>query len=150
MSLKHTNEALQRIAKVILNMVDPDIIVWKERNDTPSNRERYRAATIIADRLCGAVANPIIRNAQEARQLNAIEKWLTKRDYDELPEEERGRFEDMPLGTFSFRMNVHGRTGRNRRSCQCSCGRSNHAQKRPIPEICHYSWRQNLQAISPT
>ena len=97
---KQTNEALQRIAKVIIKMVDPDIIVWKERDDAPSNRERYRAATIIADRLCGAVANPIIRNAQEARQLGIIEKWLTKRGYDELPAEKRGRFEDMPPGTF--------------------------------------------------
>ena len=105
---KQTNEALRRIAKVILKMVDPDIIVWKERDDAPSNRERYRAATIIADRLCGAVANPIIRNAQEARQLSVIEKWLTKRGYDELPTEKRGRFEDMPSGTFSFRMNVPG------------------------------------------
>ena len=31
--------------------------------------EIHRAATIVADRLCGAVANPIIRNAREKRQL---------------------------------------------------------------------------------
>ena len=91
---------------VIQNMVDPDIIVWKDREDAPSNQERYRAATIIADRLCGAVANPIIRNAQEARQLDAIENWLVKRRYDKLRTEERGSFEDMPPGTFTFRMNV--------------------------------------------
>ena len=106
MPTKQTRESLQRIATVILGMVDPDIIVWKEHDNEPSNKERYRAATIIADRLCGAVANPIIRNAQETRQLDAIEKWLTKRRYDKLPAEERGNFEDMPPGTFSFRMNV--------------------------------------------
>ena len=103
---KQTSESLQRIAKVILNMVDPDIIVWKERGNAPSNKERYRAATVIADRLCGAVANPIIRNAQETRQLDAIKKWLRKRRYNELPTEERGNFDHMPSGTFSFRMNV--------------------------------------------
>ena len=103
---RQTSESLQRITKVILNMVDPDIIVWKERGNAPSDKERYRAATVIADRLCGAVANPIIRNAQETRQLNEIEKWLTKRSYSELPTEERGNFEHMPPGTFSFRMNV--------------------------------------------
>ena len=106
MPAKLVTKALQRITTVILNMVDPDIIVWNERENAPSKQERYRAATIIADRLCGAVANPIIRNAQETRQLDAIEKWLIKRRYDKLPTEERGNFEHMPPGTFSFRMNV--------------------------------------------
>ena len=103
---KQVSESLRRIAMVIQKMIDSDIIVWKDREDAPSNQERYRAATIIADRLCGAVANPIIRNAQEVRQLDAIENWLIKRRYDKLPTEERGSFEDMPPGTFTFRMNV--------------------------------------------
>ncbi len=106
MSPKQITSSLRSIAEIILKMADPDIIVWNERGDAPSDQERYRAATIIADRLCGAVANPIIRNAQEARQLDAIEKWLTKRGYNELPSKERGSFQQMPPGTFSFRMNV--------------------------------------------
>ena len=87
-------------------MADPDILVWLERRDTPSAQERYRAATIIADRLCGAVANPIIRNAQEERQLDAIAAWLKQRGYVKLPAGGQRSFENMPSGTFSFRMNV--------------------------------------------
>ena len=109
MSAKQTEESLERIAKVIGDMVDPDIVVWSERRATPTDRERYRAATIIADRLCGAVANPIIRNAQEARQLEAIENLLTASDYRVVSAEERGNVEKMPPGTFSFRVNVPGR-----------------------------------------
>ena len=36
---------------------------------SPDEKDVCRAATIVADRLCGSYANPIIRNAQEQRQL---------------------------------------------------------------------------------
>ena len=98
--------ALGKIAGVIQRMADPDILVWLERGDTPSELERYRAATIIADRLCGAVADPIIRNAQEERQLDAITAWLDERSYVSLPAGGQRSFHNMPPGTFSFRMNV--------------------------------------------
>ena len=66
-------------------MADPDIFVWLEQKRKPSDQDIYRAATIVADRLCGSVANPIIRNAQEKRQLAAIAAWLSARGYKQLP-----------------------------------------------------------------
>src|SRR5919109_1054935 len=63
---------LRKIARIIEKMADPDIFVWLGRKETATDTEVHRAATIVADRLCGAVANPIIRNAQEKRQLAAI------------------------------------------------------------------------------
>lgn len=56
---------LVKIAKLVMRMADRDIFVWLDRNKGPTEAELRRAATIVADRLCGAVANPIIRNAQE-------------------------------------------------------------------------------------
>ena len=95
---------LGRIGKIIEKMADPDIFVWLRRGDGPRGQERYRAATIVADRLTGAVANPIIRNAQERRQLAAIGEWLTGSDYTVA---RRGtKFDKMHPGTFSFRLNV--------------------------------------------
>ena len=103
---------LQKISDIIEKMVDPDIFVWKEKKERPSEQEVYRAATIVADRLCGSVANPIIRNAQEKRQLAAIEAWLTKRGYTPLPSGEGTKFNEMPAGTYAFRLNVQvGREG---------------------------------------
>jgi type II restriction enzyme len=64
------------------------------------------AATIVADRLCGAVANPIIRNAQEKRQLAAIKTWLEARGYAQVSGGEGLTFDAMKPGTFSFRLNV--------------------------------------------
>ena len=72
---------LLKIATIIGKMADPDIFVWLNRSTNATKVEVRRAATIIADRLCGAVANPIIRNAQEKRQLAEIKNWLEARGY---------------------------------------------------------------------
>lgn len=95
---------LTKIGKVIEKMADPDIFVWLGSKTSPTETEVYRAATIVADRLCGAVANPIIRNAQEKRQLASIARWLDDRGYKRVSA--GTRFDAMPLGTYSFRMNV--------------------------------------------
>jgi XamI restriction endonuclease len=97
---------LKRIGQIIEKMSDPDIFIWKERGDKGTEEEVQRASTIVADRLCGAVADPIIRNAQEQRQLAAIKAWLLKRGYRELYQGETKDFRQMPAGTFSFRFNV--------------------------------------------
>ena len=97
---------LERIGNIIERMADPDIFVWLQRGDCPTEQELYRASTIVADRLCGSVANPIIRNAQEKRQLALIQSWLEARQYRLLPAGAGTKFETMPPGTFIFRLNV--------------------------------------------
>jgi len=98
---------LARIAAIIQKMADPDIFVWLSRRKQPATEmEIHRAATIVADRLCGSVANPIIRNAQEKRQLAAIKSWLEARGYRQIPGGDGVKFNAMPPKTFSFRMNV--------------------------------------------
>lgn len=97
---------LRKIGAIIERMADPDIFTWLNRPGSPSQEDVYRAATIVADRLCGSVTNPIIRNAQERRQLAAIQNWLEERQYRRLTGQDGIRFDAMPPGTFSFRMNV--------------------------------------------
>jgi type II restriction enzyme len=84
-------------------MADPDIFVWLNRANSPSDVEISRAATIVADRLCGAVSDPIIRNAQEKRQLNAIGEWLQAKGYKRVS---GIKFSKMEAGTYSFRTNI--------------------------------------------
>ena len=98
------DDQLRKIGETIEKMADPDIFVWFGREKVPSELERYRAATIVADRLCGAVANPIIRNAQEKRQLAAIGSWLDARGYKPAPE--GTTYDRMRPGTYSFRLIV--------------------------------------------
>ena len=97
-------EDLNKIGAIVERMADPDIFVWRGRRAAATEPEIHRAATIVADRLCGSVANPIIRNAQEKRQLAAIGAWLQARGYSALPP--KTKFDAMPPGTFGFRLNV--------------------------------------------
>lgn len=97
---------LAKITAIIEKLADPDIFVWLGREAAATQVEIHRSATIVADRLCGAVANPIIRNAQEKRQLQEIKNWLEAHGYTQLPSGAGTKFDAMPPGTFSFRMNV--------------------------------------------
>ncbi|MGH9786087.1 MAG: XamI family restriction endonuclease, partial [Terriglobia bacterium] len=72
---------LQRVCGTVKGMLDVDIFPWLEGKRAASADERYRASTIVADRLCGAVSDPIIRNAQEKRQLALIGNHLEKYGY---------------------------------------------------------------------
>jgi hypothetical protein len=105
---------LQSMCNMISKLIDPDIFTWIESGKAPTRQERYRAATIVADRLCGAIANPIIRNAQERRQLACIREWLERRGYGYAPAAACGRPESIQPGTFCFRLNIPVSIGRNR------------------------------------
>jgi type II restriction enzyme len=95
MSAIRADMELGKIADIIVKMADPDIFVWLSREEKlVSDFETHRAATIIADRLCGAVANPIMRNAQEKRQLASIKTWLESRGYKQLPPGEGISFQE--------------------------------------------------------
>lgn len=97
---------LVKIGAIIEKMADPDIFVWLGRQDPATDSEVERAATVVADRLCGAVSDPIIRNAQEKRQLAGISAWLQERGYTQHVATSGVKFNQMQPGTFSFRMNV--------------------------------------------
>lgn len=95
---------LSKIAQTFNRMADPDIFVWLSERREPTEQEVQRSATVVADRLCGAVADPIIRNAQEKRQLDAITSFLQDRGYTEA--RPGIKYNEMLAGTFSFHTNV--------------------------------------------
>jgi hypothetical protein len=97
---------LQKIAEIITKLADIDIFTWLDSNEKPKKADVERAATIVADRLCGAVADPIIRNAQERRQLSSIKTWLEARGYTFIASGQGKQFEEIKKGTFLFRLNV--------------------------------------------
>lgn len=91
---------LQRISNTIIRMVDIDIFTWLSEKRTPDAMEIMRSSTIVADRLCGAIADPIIRNAQEKRQLEAITNLLESKGYSLA--ENGVPYDEMSPGSFSF------------------------------------------------
>lgn len=104
---------LERIGNMIERLADADIFTWLETGGEPSEAELLRASTIVADRLCGAQADPIIRNAQEARQLACVKAWLEARSYRDVTGQGR-TFSTMAPGTFAFRMVVKGKKEDNK------------------------------------
>ena len=106
MSAALLDSELEKIGATIEKMADPDIFVWLGRKEPATEAEVLRAATIVADRLCGAVSDPIIRNAQEKRQLAGIAAWLKDKGYKPHVAANGVKFNQMQPGTYSFRMNV--------------------------------------------
>ena len=97
---------LERIAATLSELLDIDLFPWLVEGRCASDAERLRAASVVADRLCGAIANPIIRNAQEQRQLDAIKEFLTGLEYRERSHPTDTPLQHMEPGTFAFRMNI--------------------------------------------
>lgn len=106
MSSELLTTSLVRLCEVITRLVDQDLFPWLAEQRIPLDAEQQRAATVVADRLCGSVADPIIRNAQESRQLALISAFLSVRGYTQARSESYGMLTEMQPGTFSLRRNV--------------------------------------------
>ena len=106
MSRPELDDNLIRIVGIITRMLDSDIFPWLESGNQPTGKQRHRASTIVADRLCSAVSNPIIRNAQEKRQLQKIARHLREKGYKKKAHPSSTPITRMQPGTFSFRTNV--------------------------------------------
>lgn len=101
---KTLKEELRKIVNTIERMIDLDVFIWIDEKRKPVEVEVARSATIVADRLCGAVSDPIIRNAQEKRQLKVISQYLDGKGYTKY--KDGIKFDEMDPGTYSFRTNV--------------------------------------------
>ncbi len=97
---------LTRICRILARLLDRDIFPWLLDRKPPTDHERNRASTIVADRLCSAVANPIVRNAQEERQLALICAYLDRRGYRKHAHPPGKPIKEMDRGTYALHMNV--------------------------------------------
>jgi hypothetical protein len=98
--------SLGQVVAVLSDLLDADLFPWLAKGTSPATEERHRASTIVADRLCGSMADPIIRNAQEKRQLDLIGAYLRKKGYKQKPHSPAKQLNQMEPGTFALRMNV--------------------------------------------
>lgn len=93
---------LASIVKVISALIDPDIFAWVPEQREPTAAERHRASTIVADRLTGAVATAIVRNALKENLLNEIAAYLKKKGYVKKRHPIGALLDTMAPGTFTF------------------------------------------------
>jgi hypothetical protein len=106
MNATDLDSELNKLCRIISRLLDRDIFPWLDAAKGPTIHERDRASTIIADRLCSAVANPIVRNAQEQRQLKLIGEWLDARGYRKQGHPAGKPLTEMEAATYTFRMNL--------------------------------------------
>ncbi|MFM8551168.1 MAG: XamI family restriction endonuclease [Nitrospiraceae bacterium] len=106
MSAVELDTELTKLCRIISKLLDRDIFPWLAAANSPTGHERERASTIVADRLCSAVANPIVRNAQEQRQLKLVGDWLNARGYRKQGHPSGKPLDEMEAGTYTFRMNL--------------------------------------------
>ncbi len=106
MNAADLNAELTKLCRVISRLLDRDIFPWLAAAKDPADLERDRASTIVADRLCSAVANPIVRNAQEQRQLKLLGDWLDARGYRKQAHPSGKALKEMEAATYAFRMNI--------------------------------------------
>jgi XamI restriction endonuclease len=97
---------LDRICAVLTELLDLDLFDWIKTGVQPDARQWELARVVVGDRLCGAVTDPIVRNAQEQRQLALIAQWLDGRGYVKKAHPSVGRLQDVEPGTYSFRQIV--------------------------------------------
>ncbi len=100
------NEQLNAITKAIQKLIDKDLMPWLEEDREIENEELAIAVNVIADRLCSALADPTVRNAQEERQLNTIAKYLEECDYNMIKSNSIRRADDMPAGSYAYHLNI--------------------------------------------
>lgn len=99
------DDQLDRICKTIRGLLDGGIFGWIENDSDPNERNIEMAASIVGDRVSGALSDPIIRNAQEQYQLEKIRRFLEAKGYEE--KSPKGAFlVSMESGTFCFRLNL--------------------------------------------
>jgi len=99
-------DQLGQIIQIIKRLLDPVIVDWLSEQKNSHGEARTRAASVVADRLCGSEADPIIRNAQEQRQLALLENWLRQRGYQKIGHQKFDSIADIPLGFFGIRYSV--------------------------------------------
>jgi XamI restriction endonuclease len=97
---------LAKIGNLIRQLADRDLFPWLREGRVPTADEVQRAAVVVADRLCGSISDPIIRNAQEDRQVMALEQWLTERGYTRVY---HATYSSMKPGTFAIHVDVPGK-----------------------------------------
>lgn len=97
---------INSVLDIINHLLDKEVLQWVVGRVVPTPQQFNRATAVIADRITGALADPVIRNAQESRQLQAIANYLTSKGYTLLSSTQVAEISEMPSMTFAFHVNV--------------------------------------------
>jgi hypothetical protein len=104
---------LSKLCRILVKLLDRDIFPWLDVAKAPTDHERDRAATIVADRLCSAVSRESVRTARKIQQLSVLSVYLDSRGYREIVEPGRRHYNKSEPGTYIFCVTVPAAMGRD-------------------------------------
>jgi hypothetical protein len=104
---------LGRLCRTISSLLDHDVFPWLESARPPTDDERDRASTIVADRLCSAVAKDTVRCARKIQQLSVLSVYLDLLGYREIVDPGRRCYSRSEPGTYVFFAFVPAAMGRD-------------------------------------
>jgi len=97
--------AIARLLPVLQRSIDAMLAPWLAERRDPTQSERELFLAVLGDRMTQARVDPILRNKQEERQLNAAASLLAERGYtEERPKD--GTLREMEPGTFCRRLTI--------------------------------------------
>jgi XamI restriction endonuclease len=106
LSGEELSSQLSRICDVVNLLLDRELFSWLAHRQEAGKDDVNIAVSVVADRLSGAVADPVIRNAQEQHQLKKIGLYLSKLGYKKVnPATIKDPLRLKP-GSFTFRLNL--------------------------------------------
>ena len=111
MSIDELNDNLRAICKTLKTLIDKDIFKWLNSDKLPSRSVKAQAASVLSDRLCSSLADPIIRNEQERRQLDTIFKILDAHGYTQVESSKITSIWDFPRHCYAVHYNVEMNLG---------------------------------------
>ena len=102
MTAEDLEDNLTRVCRVLTKLLDRDIFPWLDAGLDPTDHERDRASTIVADRLCSAVANDIVRGARKRHQLAVVTEYLESRGFRRCRHPADQQYTTTPPGMYEF------------------------------------------------
>ena len=116
MKSSELTEGLESVAKTLETLLDKDVFPWLNLNTIPSEAEKASAASVLSDRLCSSLADPLIRNEQERRQLDTICKILNQHGYNQVTSSSIASIKDFPRHCYAIHYNVQMNLGADGKS----------------------------------
>lgn len=106
MNSEQLDLSLESISKIIKLLFDYDIFSWIPESRKPTRQEKIKAEAIIGDRLCSSLSDPIVRNAQEERQLDTITEVLRQKGYRQVESADISSLAEFPTHCYAIHYNV--------------------------------------------
>lgn len=97
---------LQRLGAALTQLADRDICPWLQHGAPLTPAQVHRAAMIIADRLCVATADGVVREAHKQRQVTTLAHWLERRGYTRVETTRRLGLDHLRPATFAAQLNL--------------------------------------------